>query len=68
MLTHTVKLGTRDRHRLRLTYEEAIALMDKGFRFSIFRPPEDTFLLSIPYQMAEDREHDTLTFMQDEER
>ncbi len=40
----------------------------RGFRFSIFQPPEDTFRLSIPYQVAEDREHDTLTFMQEEDR
>jgi hypothetical protein len=39
-------------------------LREKGFRFSIYRPDEDEFRLSLPLQTIEDREHGKLTIEQ----
>jgi hypothetical protein len=66
MPSHTLRLGGRDERRIRLTEDEAMALYDKGFRFSIFRPQEGEYQLSLPFQVAEDRVHETLTVMQEE--
>ena len=66
MPSHTVPRGGRDARRMKLTEDEAMALYDKGFRFSIFRPQAGEFQLSLPFQVAEDRVHETLTFMQEE--
>ena len=68
MLTFTVPLANRDTMRPRFTVDEAFELADKGFRFSIFRPATEEFQLSLPYRVAEDRDHGTLTLMQDELR
>lgn len=38
--------------------------MGKGFRFSICRPDEDEFRLSLPLQTIEDREHRTIAIEQ----
>jgi len=48
----------------KFTAEEAAELRQKGFRFSIYRPDEDEFRLSLPLQTIEDREHGTLTIEQ----
>ena len=66
MPSHTVRLGGRDPHRIKLSEDEAMVLYDKGFRFSIFRPQAGEFQLSLPFQVAEDRVRETLTFMQEE--
>lgn len=65
MLAHTVSLDGRDSRNPKLTYEEANEMLAKGFRFSIYRPQEDLFRVSIPYQTVRDGEGKTLTFMQD---
>jgi len=46
------------------TAEEAAELREKGFRFSIYRPEEAEFRLSLPLQTIEDREDGTLTIEQ----
>jgi hypothetical protein len=46
------------------TAAEAAELREKGFRFSIYRPDEDEFRLSLPLQTIEDREHGTITIEQ----
>ena len=48
----------------KFTQEEAEALRLKGFRFSIYRPEEDEFRLSLPLQTIEDRGNGTLTIEQ----
>ncbi len=48
----------------KFTPEEAAELRERGFRFSIYRPEEDEFRLSLPLQTIEDREHGTLTIEQ----
>lgn len=48
----------------KFTPEEAAELRAKGFRFSIYRPKEDEFRLSLPLQTIEDREHRTVTIEQ----
>ncbi len=48
----------------RFTAAQAAELRAKGFRFSIYRPEEDEFRLSLPLQTIEDREHGTLTIEQ----
>jgi hypothetical protein len=40
------------------------ALMQKGFRFSIYHPEGDEFRLSLPLQTIEDRDRGTLTIEQ----
>jgi hypothetical protein len=67
MPSHTVQLNGRDPElaRIRFTFEEASAMLDKGFRFSVFHPPEELYRLSIPYRIWDDRDHGTVTFMQD---
>jgi len=35
-----------------------------GFRFSIFNAEGNEFQVSVPYRIADDRQRDTLTFMQ----
>lgn len=66
MFAHTVSLEGRDPRNPKLTYEEANEMLAKGFRFSIYRPQEDLFRVSIPYQTVQDGDRQTLTFMQDE--
>lgn len=65
MLTHTVRIDNRDPRKPELTAEEAAAMLEKGFRFSIYRPKSEGFQLSYPMQIAEDRVRGTLTFMQE---
>ena len=48
----------------KFTPEEAAELRAKGFRFSIYRPEEDEFRLSLPLQTIEDRVHGTITIEQ----
>lgn len=48
----------------KFTAEEAAELRAKGFRFSIYRPEEDEYRLSLPLQTIEDRVHGTLTIEQ----
>jgi hypothetical protein len=48
----------------KFTADEAAELREKGFRFSIHRPDEDEFRLSLPLQTIEDRKHGTLTIEQ----
>lgn len=67
MLSFTVRTEGRDPRRPVLTAAEAAEMLKKGFRFSIYRPESDGFQLSYPMQVAEDRVHNTLTFMQDGE-
>jgi hypothetical protein len=72
MPVHTLPLNERilDRSTGRasrwpkFTPEEAAELREKGFRFSIYRPEEDEFRLSLPLQTIEDRVHGTLTIEQ----
>jgi len=67
MVTHTVRLESAGgRWSARFSYEEACDMLDKGFRFAVFRPQEGLYQLSIPHQVAEVREHGTITFMQGE--
>ncbi|MEI9899652.1 MAG: hypothetical protein WDN31_05320 [Hyphomicrobium sp.] len=67
MISHTVPANGRTASQPVLTPEEAVALFDRGFRFSIFRPELGEFRLSLPLQVAEDRTHGTLAFMQEED-
>jgi hypothetical protein len=71
MPVHTLSLTDRTQDRSsgasrwpKFTAEEAAELREKGFRFSIYRPDEDEFRLSLPLQTIEDREHGTLTIEQ----
>ena len=72
MPVHTLQLNERTLARSPggatrwpiFTPEEAEELRAKGFRFSIFRPEEDEFRLSLPMQTIEDRVHGTLTIEQ----
>ena len=72
MPVHTLQLNERSLARSpggatrwpKFTPEEAAQLREKGFRFSIYRPDEDEFRLSLPLQTIEDREHGTLTIEQ----
>ena len=49
--------GGSSYRRRKFAPEEAAELRAKGFRFSIYRPDEDEFRLSLPLQTIEDREH-----------
>lgn len=60
----TVPRQNRESHTIRLSYEEACAMLEAGFRFGTFRPQEDLFRLSIPYQVVTDTGQDTFTFSQ----
>ena len=51
-----------------VTADEAAELRAKGFRFSIYRPEEDEYRLSLPLQTIEDRVHETITIEQGEVR
>lgn len=64
MPSHTIPLNGRTTRWPKFTTEEAEDLRQKGFRFSIYRPDEDEFRLSLPLQTIEDRVHDTLTIEQ----
>jgi hypothetical protein len=72
MPVHTLPLNERILDRTtgrasrwpKFTPQEAAELREKGFRFSIYRPEEDEFRLSLPLQTIEDREHGTLTIEQ----
>jgi hypothetical protein len=64
MPSHTLPLNNRTGRHPRLTAEEAAELAERGFRFSIFRPAEEEFRLSLPLQTIEDRVHGTLTIEQ----
>ncbi|MDC9825605.1 hypothetical protein PRN20_17870 [Devosia sp. ZB163] len=64
MPQHTIALNGRTTRHPRFTPEEAETLRAKGFRFSIYRPEEDEFRLSLPLQTIEDRAHGTLTIEQ----
>mgnify|MGYP001187815919 CR=1 FL=1 len=72
MPVHTLPLKERHPDRStsgasrwpKFTPEEAAELREKGFRFSICRPEEDEFRLSLPLQTIEDREHGTITIEQ----
>lgn len=71
MPVHTLPLNERILDRSagasrwpKFTAEEAAELREKGFRFSIYRPEEDEFRLSLPLQTIEDRVHGTLTIEQ----
>ena len=72
MPVHTLPLTERIRSRgpggasrwPTFTAEQAAELRAKGFRFSIYRPEEDEFRLSLPLQTIEDREHGTITIEQ----
>lgn len=75
MPVHTLSLQNRNLDRTqdrssgasrwpKFTAEQAAELREKGFRFSIYRPEEDEFRLSLPLQTIEDREHGTITIEQ----
>lgn len=64
MKTFTVPAAGRDPRKPKLSLAEASQMAEAGFRFSIFQPATDEYAISIPYQLAEDRVHGTLTFMQ----
>ena len=63
----TIPRRSREPHSLKFTYDEACAMAERGFRFGTFRPQEELFRLSIPYQVAIDLTHDTFTFVQRDE-
>jgi hypothetical protein len=67
MISHTVHANGRTARRPILTADEAAVMSSKGFRFSIYNPEQGEFRLSFPLQVAEDRAHGTLTFMQQED-
>ena len=64
MPSHTIPKRARLPHIMAFTFDEAKAMLDKGFRFGRFQPIEDDFRLAIPYQVAIDVDHDTLTYIQ----
>ncbi len=64
MPTHTIPLNGRPTRHPKFTPEEAEALRQKGFRFSIYRPEEGEYRLSLPLQTIEDRGEGTLTIEQ----
>ena len=64
MPQHTIALNGRTTRHPKFTPEEAETLRAKGFRFSIYRPEEDEFRLSLPLQTIEDRAQGTLTIEQ----
>lgn len=64
MPTHTIELKGRTTRHPKFTPSEVEALVHKGFRFSIYRPEEDEFRLSLPLQTIEDRDRGTLTIEQ----
>ena len=64
MPTHTIPLNGRTTRHPSFTAEEAEALRSKGFRFSIYRPEEAEYRLSLPLQTIEDRDRGTLTIEQ----
>jgi hypothetical protein len=68
MPIHTIPANGRAAHQPSLTAAEAAELAMKGFRFSIFQPESGEFRLSYPLEVAEDRLHGTLTFVQEDAR
>ena len=66
MLSHTLPLQGRDGRQFRLTGEEAVDLLARGFRFSIFRPGVEECRLSLPVETVIDFEAATLTIRQPE--
>jgi len=67
MPSFTTELAGRDSaRRLRFTDEEAMALYDRGFRFSLFQPATGEFHLSLPFRAVIDLEHNKLTIVQEE--
>ncbi len=64
MNTFTVPAEGRDPKKPKLRVAEATEMAAIGFRFSIFHPEEEEFRLSLPYTLAIDQAHQTLTFMQ----
>ena len=64
MPQHTIPLNGRTTRHPKFTAEEVEALVQKGFRFSIYHPEGDEFRLSLPLQTIEDRDRGTLTIEQ----
>jgi hypothetical protein len=65
MKTFTILADQRDFRKTRFTAAQAAEMAARGFRFSIFRPQTGEFALSLPYQVADDRDRGTLTYMQE---
>jgi len=64
-IRYTITLAGRDSVSPALTYEEAIAMYQMGFRFSIFEPEQGDYRLSIPYSVVRLIDRDALMFIQD---
>jgi hypothetical protein len=64
MNSYTVKVQDRNPSKIKLTLAEALAMEQAGFRFLIFDEEAERFELCVPYQLAEDKVHKTLTLIQ----
>jgi hypothetical protein len=64
MKTFTVLAAGRDPRQPKLSLAEASQMAEAGFKFSIFDPANDEYNVSRPYQLAQDIQRQTLTFMQ----
>jgi hypothetical protein len=64
MKLFTVPAAGRDPRKPKLSLAEASQMAEAGFKFSIFDPAGDEYNVSRPYQVAQDLQHQTLTFMQ----
>lgn len=65
MKLFTVPAAGRDPRQPKLSLAEASQMAEAGFKFSIFDPAQGEYNVSRPYQVAQDLQHQTLTFMQD---
>ena len=60
----TLELKDRDPDKLKLTEEEAWALMNAGFQFAEFNPISEQYRLRAPYRMLHQMERGTVTLQQ----
>jgi hypothetical protein len=67
MPKHTVRLNERDTRRIDLSRDEAVTMVEKGFRFSIYSLASNEFQLSILLELLIDRDRGMLTIVQDDE-
>lgn len=64
MATFKTTLNGRKGPKIEPTMDEAVAMHEQGFRFSIYRPEEGQVQLSRPITMLIVPSHDELTFEQ----
>lgn len=64
MATFKTKLNGRKGPKIEPTLDEAVAMHDRGFRFSIYRPEQGQVQLSRPINLLIVPQHDELTFEQ----